>query len=545
MKSKLLFSQIICLLFVFTIFNQVLFAQTCFNAGTGVDGAYHATSNTTLAGGVYNFTTFTIDAGVIVEVTGPDPLMIHCTGQVLINGTLVADGGDGQNGVTFSTYGIGGIGVAGGHNGGDGFFIASGGPFDGFDGDGQGGANTKGSQWSGGGGAGYATVGFGSGSSAGGFGGLAYGNMYVSDLFPGSGGGGGSGGNNCGSGGGGAGGGVIVIHSAISIVVNGTISCNGGNGGTDGGGSCGGGGGGSGGVIWLASPSITHDGVLSAVGGQGGSSNNIGSPYYGVGGNGGLGRIRVDYNGSPVGSGTMIPFPGFQTTIPAQELTAGIASMLCYGDATGFVAADCSGGIYPYMYEWAPVSSPDSIVTGVPAGTYYLTVTDYNWCSKTTSVVVTEEAQIDVSTSLNGITISANQAGASYQWLDCDLGFSPISGETGQSFTPVQNGNYAVEVTVGECSDISACVNINTVGMDNYINPFVKVYPNPSDGHFTIYLPEDAEVTVFDFGGKEIFRKEFKQGISDIDLREMCAGVYLMKITGSMTVKSEKLIIQP
>jgi hypothetical protein len=544
MKTNGIYFRIICLLIVMSVFNGFLNSQTCFNAGTGADGVYHATSNTTLAGGVYNFTTFTIDPGVTVEVTGAQPLMVHCTGQVLINGTLAADGGDGQNGVTYSTYGIGGIGVAGGHNGGDGFFSASGGPFDGFDGDGQGGANTKGSQWSGGGGAGYANVGQGCGSSSGGFGGLVYGNIYVSDLFPGSGGGGGSGGVNCGSGGGGAGGGVIVVHSSISIVMNGTISCNGGNGGSDGGGNCGGGGGGSGGVIWLASPSITHNGLLSAVGGQGGSSNNIGSPYYGVGGDGAMGRIRLDYNGSLIGSGAITPVQGFESTIPAQQLTTVISSMLCYGDAAGYVVANCSGGIYPYTYVWAPVSGSDSLLSDVPAGIYHLTVTDDAWCWDTLSVVLTEEPQIDVSTSLNMITISANQTGASYQWLDCNLGFSVLSGETGQSYTPLQNGSYAVEVTVGECSDTSACVNITSVGIGSYFNSFVQVYPNPSDGHFTMYLPEDADVTIYDLSGKVIVSRKFLQGISNIDLREMSAGVYLMKIAGSMSVKTEMLIIQ-
>jgi len=539
MKTRAILVKVIFFILVMSLYEGNLYSQPCFNAGTGSDGAYHATSNTTLAGGVYNFTTFTIDAGVIVEVTGSNPLMIHCNGQVLINGTLSANGGNGQNGVTYSTFGAGGVGVAGGQNGGNGVFTASGGPFDGFDGSGQGGTNTKGSQWSGGGGAGYAINGLGCGHSSGGFGGLAYGSNDVSDLFAGSGGGGGSGGNNCGSGGGGAGGGVIVIHSGISIVVNGIISSNGGNGGSDGSGSCGGGGGGSGGVIWLASPSITHDGLLSAVGGQGGSSTNIGNPYYGVGGNGGYGRIRLDYIGSILGSGTINPVAGYQ----AEILNVGITSLLCHGDATGFIAAECSGGIQPYTYVWAPISSSDSLVTGVPAGTYFLTVTDASGCWDTLSVVL-EETIIDVSTTLNNFTITANLAGASYQWLDCDLGFSQISGETGQSFTAIQNGNYAVEVVFGGCLDTSSCVTVNNTGMENYFNNFILFYPNPSDGRFVISLKEDAEISIYDLSGKEIVNKKLLQGISEIDLGEISEGVYLLKISGNTIVKTEKLIIQ-
>ena len=93
-----------------------LHAQTCFNpnTSTGSDGPYSATSNTTLAGGTYNYTTFNIDPGVTVNVTGNQPLIIYCTGNVTINGSLLANGGNGANGITSNTYGIGGVGVAGG-----------------------------------------------------------------------------------------------------------------------------------------------------------------------------------------------------------------------------------------------------------------------------------------------------------------------------------------------------------------------------------------------------------------------------------------------
>ncbi len=93
-------------------------AQTsCFDFGNGSNGAYSATTNTTLAGGTYNYTTFNINSGVIVSVTGNQPLIIRCTGAVTINGTLTAAGGNGGNGVTFSTFGAGGVAVAGGGNG--------------------------------------------------------------------------------------------------------------------------------------------------------------------------------------------------------------------------------------------------------------------------------------------------------------------------------------------------------------------------------------------------------------------------------------------
>src|SRR5689334_14067444 len=145
------------------IVSQNLVAQ-CLNCGDGSNGPYSAANDTTLAGGTYNFTTFYIAAGKTVYVTGTAPLVIQCTGPVDIEGTLRASGGNGSDGVTFSTFGVGGVGVAGGANGGDGIYVGSGAPGSSGFGPGAGGA---GDGWSGGGGAGYSIAGNGSGGVGG------------------------------------------------------------------------------------------------------------------------------------------------------------------------------------------------------------------------------------------------------------------------------------------------------------------------------------------------------------------------------------------
>src|SRR5688572_21436071 len=169
-----------CLLFTFLTLSLTSIHSQCFDPGTGADGVYHATSNTTLAGATYNFSSFTIDPGVTVTVTGTQPLIVQCTGAVNINGILTATGENGANGVTYSNGGVGGLGVAGGANGGDGSFSSPSGPIVGTTGSGAGGANTQGAGWSGGGGAGYAAIGQSSGG-VGGFGGPIYGDINITD----------------------------------------------------------------------------------------------------------------------------------------------------------------------------------------------------------------------------------------------------------------------------------------------------------------------------------------------------------------------------
>ncbi|MCB9203635.1 MAG: hypothetical protein H6603_01550 [Flavobacteriales bacterium] len=51
----------------------------------------------------------------------------------------------------------------------------------------------------------------------------------------------------------------------------------------------------------------------------------------------------------------------------------------------------------------------------------------------------------DASVSQNGTTLTADVAGASYQWLDCNNGNAVVNGENGQSFTPLASGEYALK----------------------------------------------------------------------------------------------------
>ncbi|MFM2016977.1 MAG: hypothetical protein RL007_633 [Bacteroidota bacterium] len=442
------------------------FAQTsCFDFGNGSNGAYSATTNTTLAGGTYNYTTFNINSGVTVSVTGNQPLIIRCTGAVTINGTLTASGGNGGNGVTFSTFGAGGTGVAGGGNGGNGTYSTSLGGMLAADGTGPGGFTTGGNAWSGGGGAGYSAVGASTGNPSGGFGGPIYGNVNISGLEAGSGGGGGSGGFSCGSGGGGAGGGLIYITSAVSITVGatGSILVNGGNGGSDGTGNCGGGGGGSGGSILLRTPSMTHNGTLQANGGSGGASAVPGSPYFGVGGAGAPGRIRLDYNGTLSGSGTISPAVGAHYTVaPITTLAVATQNVSCNGGSNGSALATVMNGNAPFTYSWSPSGGNSTLATGLTAGTYTFLVTDAAGCTASTTVSITEPPALTAVVTgtdvlCNGgsdgsVSVVANggNPGYTYLWLPTN--------STSSTLNNVAAGCYTVDVT-----DANGCSTTQSV----------------------------------------------------------------------------------
>jgi len=134
---------------------------------------------------------------------------------------------------------------------------------------------------------------------------------------------------------------------------------------------------------------------------------------------------------------------------------------------------------------------------------------------------------------VTGITLTADEAGATYQWLDCDNGNAPIDGETNQTFTPAANGNYAVEITSDGCTATSTCTAVNTVGINEPTASSIRVYPNPSTGRFTIVTAQlGKNYSITDNIGKVIAQGILNQTQTDIDLSNYAKGLYLIKIEG-------------
>lgn len=125
--------------------------------------------------------------------------------------------------------------------------------------------------------------------------------------------------------------------------------------------------------------------------------------------------------------------------------------------------------------------------TYTSAGTFADTLTSAAGCDSIINTTVIVNAAVVTTVTVNNETITADEAGATYQWVDCDNAYAPISGETNQTFTATANGNYAVIVSANGCSsDTSVCTLILTVGVKTVSQNLFNVYPNPNNGAFTI-----------------------------------------------------------
>ena len=139
---------------------------------------------------------------------------------------------------------------------------------------------------------------------------------------------------------------------------------------------------------------------------------------------------------------------------------------------------------------------------------------------------------VDATTYINGITIWANNTNALYQWIDCDNFYAPIPGEVYRSFTPISNGNYAVELIEYNCIKFSDCVPITTIGISerNTIQNF-RIYPNPSFDYLTITGSLGTySINVIDLTGRVIITTDMTTDSLQLDVSSLTQGVYLLKV---------------
>jgi hypothetical protein len=193
----------------------------------------------------------------------------------------------------------------------------------------------------------------------------------------------------------------------------------------------------------------------------------------------------------------------------------------------------------------AVVGTPDVSFPITAAGTTVVTWTfddgNGNTSTQTQNAIVNT---VDNNVTQTGSLLTADAAGATYQWLDCDNGNAIIVGETNQSYTPTVTGNFAVEITENGCLDTSACYLVDFTGIDDLSSTNLQIYPNPSnDGNITIqYDGTISSVVVYDMLGR-VIDIPFESNGGSLDASSLEAGKYIISILSDEGTLNAELII--
>lgn len=254
----------------------------------------------------------------------------------------------------------------------------------------------------------------------------------------------------------------------------------------------------------------------------------------------------------------------------------------CYGDYDGTASVHAHGGNSPYMYLWSNGSTTRKI-TELVAGTYTVTVTDENGCTKTKSITIEEPGELIITSTIVApdpnhpgkfqITITANGGtpySNGYRYRKCNSsGNSCSSWQVSHVLTNLNPGTYVVKV-----KDANGCQDMVTVQIippaplllpeeviimesdHSIVQPNLAVdlreerhndsggtlnlHPNPGRNNLTVeWHSKQAElimIKVFSFKGDPLIQKEYNtvagRNSIDIDMQAIQPGVYLINMSG-------------
>lgn len=158
-----------------------------------------------------------------------------------------------------------------------------------------------------------------------------------------------------------------------------------------------------------------------------------------------------------------------------------------------------------------------------------------NGCDSTHIVQLTiENALTPIIAQVDGI-LSTSTVGENFQWIDCN-GNLPITGALSNEFTPINDGDYAVEVTNNQCTWLSDCYTFSTVSLpQNNDDEVYFVYPNPASTFLTLHAPQGKTITsisLMDQLGRVL---EVMSNTTTFDLLNLESGVYFLTILEAST----------
>jgi len=205
-----------------------------------------------------------------------------------------------------------------------------------------------------------------------------------------------------------------------------------------------------------------------------------------------------------------------------------ITDVLCAGASTGAIDVSVSSNYPPYTYSWGGGQNSQDI-SGLPAGSYSLTVTDRATCSRELNFAVTQPSPIETDTLIIMPTCNGGTDGAAtlqpsggvgpYQFNWQNTGFSPNN-----TLANIPRGDYPV--VIRDANNCLLPLVIPVRELELILNPTVQAITPPTCTGFS-----DGSVVVEIANGQGPFQYNWGAGfVPDNSLFNVAAGVYNVEV---------------
>ena len=206
----------------------------------------------------------------------------------------------------------------------------------------------------------------------------------------------------------------------------------------------------------------------------------------------------------------------------------------CSGEMDGLAQVDPVGGQFPWTVEWS-TGSNDLIIDELESGSYWVSLTDANSCSRYWEFEIGEatpiEAQFEVtdawsSNSMDGAIdleqISGGNPPYAYNWN---------TGDTTSSIHDLSPGEYSLTITDTSDCDTTLVFIVDVInGVRDIKNEGIRLFPNPGQDRLWIeMLPPGTRWQLFDAVGRMQIQGEANERRFSIQIAELPKGIYLFR----------------
>jgi hypothetical protein len=204
-----------------------------------------------------------------------------------------------------------------------------------------------------------------------------------------------------------------------------------------------------------------------------------------------------------------------------------VTDVKCFGLSTGAINLTILNGLAPYSILWSNQATGEDL-SGIPAGTYSVSVTDANKCvvSVTGIIVNQPAAAISATTAVTDISTFGAADGAIDLIVTGGTGpytFLWDNGKTTEDLSALSPGTYKVTVKDANGCETTASAILNEIKCDLSASAITT--------NISVFGANDGKIDVTVSGGSGSYTFLWNNGAVTEDISGLAAGTYTLKIT--------------
>lgn len=212
----------------------------------------------------------------------------------------------------------------------------------------------------------------------------------------------------------------------------------------------------------------------------------------------------------------------------ALSATSSQTNINCFGQSTGAVSLNVSGGTSPYSYSWNNGATSQNL-SNISSGTYTVTITDAVGCTNVVSRSLTQPfANLTAGTSAT-VPVSCFGGNSGSVTLAVSGGTTPYSftwsnGSTLQNLSGLSSGNYSVTVTdANNCTSAVSSIAIT--------QPSAALSATSSKTNVACFGALTGAINISPSGGTPPYTYQWNSGNTTQNISGLASGNYNVTIT--------------